>query len=437
MSEINQNQTCNGKKEKTVGVHVLRHDLRLADNEALLKLCFECDEVYVLYCFEKRWLSDYVFGHVHLGEHRFKFLEQALLEFQETAIALHLRPIYIKIDGYEDALNVLTKINPKVISYELHYGVYEQQQIEFIKNQLPDVRFIEGQSNYLLYSLPFEIKDMPNVFSPFRRKVEKNLNVRETVKYSIADSKLSMPEVLDMPQDIEVYAPNSHFTDNGYTGGESEALKRLNHYFYQTDNIAQYKETRNGLDGWDFSSRFSAFLASGCISPAQIYEQLKEYEQNRVKNDSTYWLFFELLWREFFHLQLAKHKKDFFKFAGIQNKSPDTKHDENKFKSWIQGNTGYEIVDACMKQIAQTGFMSNRGRQLVASCFVHELGLDWRWGASYFEQMLVDFDVASNYGNWQYLAGVGSDPRGHRQFNLEKQTDIYDPKHRFIDHYLK
>lgn len=85
-----------------------------------------------------------------------------------------------------------------------------------------------------------------------------------------------------------------------------------------------------------------------------------------------------------------------------------------------------------MKQLDETGYMSNRGRQLIASCFVHELGLDWRYGAAYFEQQLIDYDVAANWGNWQYLAGVGSDPRGHRWFDLAKQTAMYDPQEEFI-----
>jgi deoxyribodipyrimidine photo-lyase len=85
-----------------------------------------------------------------------------------------------------------------------------------------------------------------------------------------------------------------------------------------------------------------------------------------------------------------------------------------------------------MKQLNASGYMSNRGRQLVASCFVHELNLDWRFGAAYMEQQLIDYDVASNWGNWQYLAGVGPDPRGHRRFDLEKQTAMYDPKGAFI-----
>jgi deoxyribodipyrimidine photo-lyase len=139
-----------------------------------------------------------------------------------------------------------------------------------------------------------------------------------------------------------------------------------------------------------------------------------------------------LLWREFFHLQAKKQGNLFFSLGGIQHKPPVIKHSTTLFRKWKNGTTDYPIVNAGMKQLAATGFLSNRSRQLVASCLVHELGLDWRYGAAYFEEMLIDYDVASNYGNWQYLAGVGSDPRGHRQFNLVKQTQIYDPKGAFI-----
>jgi deoxyribodipyrimidine photo-lyase len=90
-----------------------------------------------------------------------------------------------------------------------------------------------------------------------------------------------------------------------------------------------------------------------------------------------------------------------------------------------------------MNQLKETGYMSNRGRQLVASCFVHELNLDWRYGASYMESQLIDYDVGSNWGNWQYLAGVGADPRGHRRFNLDKQASVYDPDGEFVAKWAK
>ena len=116
----------------------------------------------------------------------------------------------------------------------------------------------------------------------------------------------------------------------------------------------------------------------------------------------------------------------------MRQKRPLTTFIPQRFARWCQGETPYPIVNACMKQLNQTGFMSNRGRQLVASCLVHELAVDWRYGAAYFEQQLVDFDVGSNWGNWQYLAGIGADPRGHRRFDLDKQTTMYDPERQFI-----
>jgi deoxyribodipyrimidine photo-lyase len=104
-----------------------------------------------------------------------------------------------------------------------------------------------------------------------------------------------------------------------------------------------------------------------------------------------------------------------------------------RFEKWCQGTTPYPLVNACMRELKQTGFLSNRGRQIVASCLVNELALDWRYGAAWFENQLCDYDVASNWGNWQYIAGVGVDPRGGRHFNLQKQTEMYDPKHEYIE----
>lgn len=118
------------------------------------------------------------------------------------------------------------------------------------------------------------------------------------------------------------------------------------------------------------------------------------------------------------------------------------------FAKWKSGNTNYPIVDACMRQLNATGYMSNRGRQLVASCLIYELGIDWRHGAAYFESQLIDYDVASNWGNWAYIAGAlnsqtnsqankkdganQAQPKS-RHFDLVKQTETYDPEHTFIN----
>jgi deoxyribodipyrimidine photo-lyase len=174
-------------------------------------------------------------------------------------------------------------------------------------------------------------------------------------------------------------------------------------------------------------------LADGSLSAREVAATISEYERTETRNESTYWLWFELLWREYFHWYALKHGADLFRRDGVQRKRRPVTFYGHRFKAWCEGNTQYPVVNAAMNQLRETGYMSNRGRQLVASCFVNELELDWRYGAAWFEEQLIDYDVASNYGNWQYLAGVGADPRGLRRFNLEKQAQQYDPAGAFVN----
>ena len=168
-------------------------------------------------------------------------------------------------------------------------------------------------------------------------------------------------------------------------------------------------------------------MALGCLSPREIYYELKKYESIYNANDSTYWLQFELLWRDYFRFMMKKYKHHYFLEFGInQSKIESTQHNSLLFDKWRSGETGIEFIDANMNELNSTGFMSNRGRQNVASYFCNQLQLDWRYGAAYFEQQLIDYDVCSNWGNWAYLAGVGNDPRGKREFNIDKQANDYD-----------
>jgi deoxyribodipyrimidine photo-lyase len=432
------NAVQNDQHPHAVKLHWMRHDLRVQDNQALSELCSDkAAKVVVVYVFDPRWLVENKFGAKHLGKYRQAFIDQSLREVKSELDKLNISFLCLTGDPAETITTLIAELDIKTISAEFHAGFNEQQQLSKVLARNANTKLILGYSNALFHpeQLPFELSDMPDVFSPFRRKIEKNYsvvppcsNIQPRPLYNKVTITNLCPE----------YAPADRNYNNGYHGGQASALRRIDEYFFKNHGIAEYKITRNGLDGWDFSSRLSAFLAVGCISPRHIYFLLKQYEQQHTENDSTYWLFFELLWREFFHWQAVKQGAKFFQYTGIQNGiAPTARHNDSDFENWKTGQTGYPIVDACMRQLAKTGWMSNRGRQLVASCFVHELNLDWRYGAAYFEELLVDFDVASNYGNWLYLAGVGSDPRGHRQFNLDKQTQIYDPQGTFRATWLK
>ena len=217
-------------------------------------------------------------------------------------------------------------------------------------------------------------------------------------------------------------------------GGETAAHRRIDHYIANGHGrLTTYKETRNGLVGVDYSTKLSAYLASGCITARQVLHAIRRFETSPggVANESTYWVIFELLWRDYMRFYGMRFGRKMFHLGGAQGRAGRSKwpwhKDESKFVAWQAGRTGYPVIDANMRELLLTGFMSNRGRQIVASFLVRDLELDWRLGAEHFESLLVDHDVCSNYGNWQYAAGVGADPREDRYFNIVKQAKDYDP----------
>ena len=127
----------------------------------------------------------------------------------------------------------------------------------------------------------------------------------------------------------------------------------------------------------------------------------------------------------------------FFKKQGIKINLPNlNQHNTQLFEKWQLGKTNCNFIDANMRELQLTGFMSNRGRQNVASYLCHDLQLDWRFGAAYFEQQLIDYDACSNWCNWAYLAGVGNDPRITRKFNIDKQAKDYDKEEIFRNLWL-
>jgi deoxyribodipyrimidine photo-lyase len=314
-----------------------------------------------------------------------------------------------------------------------HVGYYENQQWLVLRKHLPLVQFVEADSHSLfgLDQLPFALEKLPDTYTEFKNTVvqltvDKPVPVPDFLPSSPASQ---MDWLRNFPNCLKLTSESEQ--EIVFHGGETVGLKQLTDYF-ATDCASHYKERRNELEGWENSSKFSPWLANGNLSVRQIYDNLKHYEQKVGSNESTSWLFFELLWRDYFQWYAHRHGKHLFAFNGIKQQRPLTSFYPERYRKWCVGNTPYPLVNACMKQLNANGFISNRGRQIVASCLVNELAVDWRYGAAYFEQQLLDYDVASNWGNWQYLAGVGADPRGKRHFDLDKQIQQFDPEERFI-----
>ncbi|KAF6168583.1 hypothetical protein GIB67_005195 [Kingdonia uniflora] len=148
-----------------------------------------------------------------------------------------------------------------------------------------------------------------------------------------------------------------------FFGGESTTLARVNEYFWKKDLIRIYKEIRNGMLGPDYSTKFSPWLAFGCLSPRFVHEEVKRYEKEKLANDSTYWVLFEMIWRDYFRFLTIKYG-NFFQIGGPRKVESKWSQDRALFESWRDGCTGYPLIDANMKELSTTGFMSNRGRHV-------------------------------------------------------------------------
>ena len=304
---------------------------------------------------------------------------------------------------YKDTFTVLNDLlslnNNDVLVTHAQYTDWEIETEQRLIKKFGERIFIFECETLIKY----EPVQLPIHFTEFRKKVEPRLVFKE----------------------LESYSENS------------KALVHLENYIWQKKLPLTYKETRNGLIGEDYSTKFSKYLAVGALSAQLIFNEIKRFEKVHGESESTYWIIFELLWRDFFKLQARKQKSLFFLKHGYNHKKANqSQHNSTKFAAWCEGKTANNFINAFMIQLKSTGYMSNRGRQIVASFLVHDLQCDWRAGASYFESKLIDFDPALNWGNWAYIAGVGSDPRPSRTFNTDKQQATYDPNREFINFWL-
>lgn len=414
-----------------------RNDLRLHDNEALTNALRIAEEIVPVYIFDERVFKGKTrFGFPKTGKFRAKFTIESVEDLR-ASLRKCGSELLVRVGKPEDILPDMVracKASWVVCNRErTQEEVAVQDALEHnLWGSGVELIYTRGKMLYHTQDLPAPVQHTPDVFTQFRKENENITPVRPPLpapskikKYSAELESGVVPTLEDFGHSEFSTHPNAALE---IRGGETEGLRRLQHYLWGTDAIATYKETRNGLLGADYSSKFSPWLAMGCLSPKYIYAEIRKYELQRVKNESTYWLFFELLWRDFFRLMGKKHGNDIFKKGGPQHKPlKHLKNDLQLFQRWADGQTGVPFIDANMRELNATGWMSNRGRQNVASFLVRDLKVNWQIGAEYFESLLLDYDPCSNWGNWNYVAGVGSDPREDRYFNILTQAKRYDP----------
>ena len=418
------------QKQKINSLVWFRNNMRVEDNSSLTKAMNVSDNVIGFINIDPKIFISTKYGFKKTEKYRAKFLLETISDLKSQLEILNISLIITHRDFGQSIKEIIDQ-----------YGITNiYTQTEWTRDELREESFIPEEINLIkdfdqfLFS-PNDVRSLydniPRGFSNFRKKCEKYLSVNDT---------LSIPKSLNSDNKISIEYPIPSLSDLGFKdfevhkdsvfrfkGGEKNAKNRIRNYFFETRNVSKYKLTRNGLIGEDYSSKFSPWLANGSLSVKYIFKSLKEYEKEVEKNDSTYWLYFELIWRDFFKYVSMQHKDKFFNKDGIYGEDKEWSDDKDVLLNWINGKTNEPFVNANMIELSQTGFMSNRGRQNVSNYLTKELKIDWRIGAEYFESMLIDYDVHSNYGNWLYNAGIGNDSMPFRKFNPKLQSERYDP----------
>ena len=436
----------------------LRNDLRLHDNPALLLATRRAREqggwLLPVFLHDPAQLAETRWGFVRMGRHRQVFLAQALQDLEQQLIQLSSGLLQLQGSPAQALPALARRLGATRLVCEDIPAPEEEDEVQALRDAGLEVETVWQSTLIDPADLPFRPDAVSDTFTTFRQKLER-AGVLEALPQPVPGRLPSLPAgdapaatpnnaadlaVVSAPATLSWLAatlpaqdapspaadPRSSFpyANAPCHGGERAALAHLASYCAR-GLPHSYKDTRNGLSGVDYSSKFSPWLATGALSARQAMAAIRAFEAERGANDGSYWLWFELLWRDHFRWMQCKHGRRLYGPRGLSDR-PLPAHNARGFQRWTEGRTGDALVDAGMRELSATGYLSNRLRQNVASYLVHDLGGDWRAGAAWFESQLLDYDCCSNQGNWLYIVGRGTDPRGGRRFNTQKQANDYD-----------
>lgn len=403
-------------------IHWFRRDLRLADNQSLHMATQEGDgQVLPLFVVDPTLINS-----SRVGANRLAWLAQRLqtlhAELQSHGSSLHV--------AYGDPVTIIQQLCQQYTVTSVHWqrdtAPWARRRDYAVGMMLRDIN-VRGVLHDTLTIMPvtqvLTDKGTPyTVFTPYYRRWR---------------AQLALPDALDVPNLSPISTTPPQFptwsaqiliTDTS----RAQAIAAL-HTFVQ-QRIGGYSEQRN-IPAQVGTSQLSAYLRFGVLSAHECARAALAHTTHEPKSGAEIWLS-ELAWRDFYQ-QILYHYPHVV--AGAFRSVYDQiawDNDQTLFAAWCTGQTGYPIVDAAMRQLAQTGWMHNRARMIVASFLTKDLLIDWRWGEQFFMQHLIDGDTAANNGGWQWAAGTGTDAQPYfRIFNPTSQGETFDGNGAYVRHY--
>jgi len=413
-----------------------RNDLRVHDNEILWKALQRADKVVPVYLFDPRQFTELPNGLHKTGIIRAKFLLESV-EALRNALRERGGDLLVLSGKPEEILPQLAERYQVKEVYHHREVAEEETRIsslveEALWRKRLNLKHFIGHTLYHKEDLPFPIKDIPDAFATFRKKVERETEIRAMIQ---------TPDRIVVPDEFEAYELPSltalgyteeellHAQSSPFEGGEQTGKEQLDAIV--AGEITALASVGNSHDG----GILSPWIALGCLSPHTVYHTVKQHEAiGTLSKKMASNLILGLLWRDYFRFMFKKHGNRFFLPNGFSDDphTGSTSPNSLAFTQWKEGKTGDSFVDAAMHQLNEIGFIPHAARLLVAHFLVSELGVNHLLGAAYFEEKLIDYSPASNYGNWAHIAGVGSSKKDNGLRDLGKLQALIDPNGDYV-----
>jgi deoxyribodipyrimidine photo-lyase len=398
---------------------LFNRDLRVHDNPALAAAA-RAERTVALFVFDERLLRSRF-----AAPNRVAFMLEALRDLDEALRRAGGRLFVREGDPVREAVAVARECGATQIHVSADWSAYARRREERLERACEEERIGFAAHPGVTVVEPGAVTpasgDHFKVFTPYHLAWS-GLPRREQ---AAAPRKLSVPTKLKagrLPQLNSLVRGSP--SPRRLPGGESEGRKRMRSFL--RDGLGGYEDRRDDLPG-DGTSRLSAYIRWGCVSPLELAR-----EAGGQRGGAAFVR--QLCWRDFHHQVLAATPS--LPSRDYRPRRDRWSQSKRAFEAWREGRTGYPLVDAAMRQLAEEGFMHNRARMTVASFLCKDLYIDWRPGAWHFWDLLTDGEIANNAGNWQWVAGTGNDTRPNRVLNPVRQAERFDPEGHYVRRYL-
>jgi deoxyribodipyrimidine photo-lyase len=403
------------------GLFVFHRDFRIIDNISLNKLNEICDNIYVVFIFTPEQVTN---KNHYKSDNSIQFMIESLKEL-ESDIKSKGGKLIIQYGNSKSVLKkLIEKLDINIVATNRDYTPFakerEKEYIDVCKSK--NIEYVSLNDYYLYEPGSIIVKSTGKAYTkytPFYEKVSK-IGYNKPSKYkkiNFSKSKYSGEYSLHLAEK-ELIKVNSEIL---VKGGRRAALKILS----KINVFKNYSKERNSLTY--STTELSAYIKFGCVSVREVAEK---FRQNNA-------LFRQLIWREFYMQILNDYPYVLKGPLKEQYKGISWSKSIKNLDAWKNGETGFPIVDAAMRQMNTTGYMHNRGRLIVASFLIKTLLINWQEGEKYFATMLTDYDPASNNGNWQWVASTGADSQPYfRIFNPWSQSEEHDPDCEYIKEWI-